>query len=80
MHVQPISWKYIGKEDCLWLGKTNGLLSHIAMRINVTEKENEYSINSNIHGFIVQKVNGLENAKVKAQELLNGYAFSLIIS
>lgn len=80
MYVQTISWKYLGQGDCLWLGNTNGLLSHITMHINTTKKENEYSIHSNIHGFMVQKVSGLENAKVKAQELLNSYALSIIIS
>ncbi|MFM9908523.1 MAG: hypothetical protein ACKVOW_04205 [Chitinophagaceae bacterium] len=80
MHIQPIHWKYIGKADCLWLGTTNGLLSHIEMKIIPGEKENEFLIFSNITGFEVQRLIEIENTKRKAQELLNSYAFSLIIS
>lgn len=80
MHVQPIRWKYIGKADCLWLGTTNGLLSHIEMKIVPGEKENEYLITSNITGFENQNSFEIENTKRKAQDLLNSYAISLIIS
>ena len=80
MHVQPIQWEYIGKADCLWLGTTNGLLSHIEMKIISEKNENEYLITSNIRGFENQNSFGIENAKRKAQELLNSYAISLIIS
>lgn len=80
MHIQPIHWEYIGKADCLWLGTTNGLLSHIEMKIVPGEKENEYIITSNITGFEKQNSLEIEHTKRKAQELLNSYAFSLIIS
>ena len=46
MHIQPIHWKYIGKADCLWLGTTNGLLSHIEMKIIPGEKEKRPKVES----------------------------------
>lgn len=80
MHVQPIQWEYIGKAGCLWLGTTNGLLSHIEMKIVSGKNENEYLIISNIRGFENQTSFEIENTKRKAQDLLNSYAISLIIS
>jgi len=80
MHVQPISWEYIGEEKCLWLGKTNGLLSHIKIYIIPKEKvSDEYLISANINGFVTHTTWGIEKTKAKAQDLLNSYAISLIL-
>lgn len=65
MHVQPIHWKYIRKADCLWLGTTNGLLSHIKMKIVLEKNENEYLITSNIRDFENQNSFGIENTRRK---------------
>jgi hypothetical protein len=79
MHIQPISWQK-DKTNQLLIGTTNGLLSHIEMYItSLVNKCNEYEISSNIQGFAKQRAIGIENAKSKAQELLNSYAMSLIL-
>lgn len=79
MHIQPISWQK-DKTNQLLIGTTNGLLSHIEMYItSPANKRNEYEISSNIQGFSKQKAIGMENAKLKAQALLNSYAISLIV-
>jgi hypothetical protein len=79
MHIQPISWQK-DKTSQLLIGTTNGLLSHIEMYItSPVNKCNEYEISSNIQGFSKHRAIGMENAKLRAQELLNSYAMSLIV-
>jgi hypothetical protein len=81
MHVQPLSWEYIGNEKCLWLGKTNGLLSHVEIFISASlNAHDEYVISSSINGFENNYCLGIDNAKTRAQDLLNSYAISLILS
>ena len=80
MHIQPICWSFAEERQC-WIGKTNGLLSHIEMQvIPLHSAFQECLIDSSITGFKKYTVIGVERAKEKAQELLNSYAMSLIIS
>lgn len=81
MNVQPISWEYQKTGQGVWLGKTNGLLSHIEICITPTCYINdEYQISATIRGFTNEFAIGIDQAKSKAQELLNSYALSLILS
>lgn len=80
MQIRIISWEYIGNEHCLWRGKTDGLLSHIQFFITTTERDNEeYLVRTDTNGIANEICIGIEKAKAKAQEMLNGYAFSFII-
>lgn len=80
MQVKIISWEYIGKEHCLWRGKTDGILCHIIFFITPTGRDQEeYMVRTDTNGIANEICIGLEKAKAKAQELLNTYALSLII-
>lgn len=79
MHIQPICWQS-DKTSHLLIGTTNGLLSHIEMYVSRSNSIcNGYEITSNIQGFVKQQAFGIENAKLRAQELFNTYALSLIV-
>ncbi|MCC7302390.1 MAG: hypothetical protein IT233_07100 [Bacteroidia bacterium] len=80
MQVKIISWEYIGKEHCLWKGKTDGMLCHVHFFITPTGRDREeYLMRTDTNGIANEICIGLEKAKAKAQELLNTYALSLII-
>ena len=80
MQIQPIHWYYAEQQKC-WIGKTNGLFSHIQMRVMPLHSVfEECLLDSSISGFRMQTVIGIDNAKQKAQEYLNSYAMSLIIT
>lgn len=80
MQIKKITWEYIGKEYCLWRGKTDGILCHIIFFITPTGRDQEeYLVRTDTNGIANETCIGLEKAKVKAQELLSNYALSLII-
>lgn len=80
MQIKKIMWEYIGKEHCLWRGKTDGMLCHIIFFITPTGRDQEeYLVRTDTNGIANEICIGLEMAKAKAQELLNTYALSLII-
>jgi hypothetical protein len=79
MQIQPISWHYAKEKQC-WIGKTNGLLSHVEMVVTPLHSAfQECLLEATIAGFKSHTVVGIDNAKTKAQEYLNTYAMSLII-
>lgn len=79
MQTKALTWEYIGKEHCLWKGRTIGMLSHVSFFITLKENEqDEYLIRTDSKGIANETCIGLENAKAKAQELLNSYTLSLI--
>lgn len=79
MQIQPLIWRYIGHSNCLWEGSTRGLLGHIRFEIAYTGESEIYSVQSDFRGIDNTSCEGVFNAKVKAQELLNSYAISLTI-
>lgn len=79
MQLRPLIWEYIGSQECLWRGVADGLLSHASFFITGTTQTNEYLVHTELNGIDQVTCKGLETAKDKAQELLNSYAFSLII-
>ncbi len=81
MQIQPICWEYIGEEQCLWLGKTTGMLSHIEIKVKAVNKDSdEYMVSTNIRNIIDFTATGIENTKIKAQDKLNSYSISLILT
>lgn len=79
MQVKKLTWEYIGKEHCLWTGKLEGFLSHIQFFITPTGRDRqEYFIRTDINGIPNETCMGLENAKKKAQDLLNSYAIGMM--
>lgn len=80
MQIQPLIWEYVGTSHCLYRASTNGLLSHVSFFITISNPtKDEYLIRTDINGIANEKCIGLEPSKAKAQELLNGYALSLIL-
>lgn len=80
MQVKSISWKYVGKEHCLWAGKPEGIFSQMLFFITSTGNDpEEYLVRTDVNGIANETCIGLEKAKAKAQELLNSYALSLLI-
>ena len=80
MQIKQLEWEYVGSEHCLWRGKVDGLLSHVLFFITPTGRDpEEYLVRTDMDGISNEVCIGLEKAKAKAQELLNSYAFSLII-
>jgi hypothetical protein len=80
MQVKSLIWEYIGKENCLWKGKIEGLFCHIEFFITPTKRDpEEFLIRTDANGIGNETCIGVDNAKRKAQELLNNYAIGLII-
>ncbi len=80
MQIRPLIWEYVGTEHCLWRGRADNLLSHVSFFITLSNAgADEYTIRTDINGIANEKCIGLEAAKARAQDLLNGYAFSLLI-
>lgn len=80
MQVKKISWEYVGKEHCMWRGKTDGMFCHVIFFITPTGRDQEeYLVRTDTNGIANEVCIGLENAKAKAQELLNVYVLTLII-
>lgn len=80
MQIQPLIWIHVGTPHCLCRAETTGLLSHVSFFITISnEAKDEYLIRTDINGIANEKCIGLEASKAKAQELLNGYALSLIL-
>lgn len=81
MQIRPLIWEYIGTEHCLWRGMADGLLSHVSFFITLRGSSgDEYLVRTDLNGIANETCNGLEAAKAKAQELLDAYAFSLILN
>ena len=79
MQAKSIQWEYIGQEHCQWKGRAIGLLSHVSFFITLTGSHpEEYLIRTDTNGIANEACIGLENAKAKAQELLNSYTLTLI--
>lgn len=79
MQIKAIQWEYMGQEHCLWKGRAIGLLSHVSFFITLTGNHpEEYLIRTDTNGIANETCIGLEQAKVKAQELLNSYTIGLI--
>ncbi len=80
MQVKSLTWEFIGKKHCLWLGKMDGLFNHIQFFITPTDRDpEEYFIRTDTNGIPNETCMGLENTKKKAQELLNSYAIGMIL-
>lgn len=80
MQVKSLTWEFIGKKHCLWLGKMDGLFNHIQFFITPTGRDpEEYFIRTDTNGIPNETCMGLENTKKKAQELLNSYAIGMIL-
>jgi len=59
----------------------DGLLSHVSFFITLRGSSgDEYLVRTDLNGIANETCNGLEAAKAKAQELLDAYAFSLILN
>lgn len=80
MQVKALTWEHIGKENCLWKGTLDGLFSHIQFFITPTDRDpDEFLIRTDLNGIPNETCIGLENAKKKAQDLLNSYAIGMIL-
>ena len=80
MPQQAIEWEYIETAKCLWVGKTKGLLCHFQFEISLTGRApNEYLVLPNTRKIPATISYSLEEAKERAQELLNCYDISLSI-
>lgn len=80
MQIRPLIWSYVGTEHCLWKGVADGLLSHVTFFVTVhNAATDEYLVRTDLNGVANEKCVGLDAAKVKAQDMLNSYAFSLIL-
>ncbi|MBS1635410.1 MAG: hypothetical protein JST26_05760 [Bacteroidetes bacterium] len=80
MQIRPLIWEYIGTEHCLWRGTADGLLSQVSFFVTLSSKaKDEYLVRCDLNGIANEICIGLEAAKIKAQDLLNSYAISLIL-
>ena len=80
MQLKSLHWQFIGTNHCLWVGKADGLLSHVRFFITAADgKEEEYLIRTEIKSIADEVCIGLEKSKEKAQQLLDSYAWSLVM-
>lgn len=79
MQLRPLTWEYIGNSDCLWQGKADGLLSHVSFTITNGTANGDFIIRTDLDGIPQVSCDDLDEAKAAAQDILTGYAFSLII-
>lgn len=80
MQIKELTWEYVGEDNCLWVGKLDGMFGNIRFFISQANCDPaKYYLRNDINGVPDETCLGLDKAKKKAQDLLNSYAIGLTL-